>query len=35
MAIHQICQIMANPITVAKKAQTNPVAVFLGVSIAR
>src|SRR6202521_1395580 len=32
--IHQICQISANPMKVAKKAQMNPVGLFLGISIA-
>ena len=31
--IHQMCQINANPMKVAKKAQMNPVALFLGISI--
>ncbi len=30
---HQMCQIMAKPKNVAKKAVTNPVGVFLGASI--
>jgi hypothetical protein len=32
--IHQMCQISANPMKVAKKAQMNPVALFLGISMA-
>ncbi len=31
--IHQMCQISANPMKVAKKAQMKPVALFLGISI--
>ena len=30
---HQICQIMAKPITTAKKAVTKPVALFFGISM--
>src|SRR6202020_1036893 len=33
-ASHQICQIMPKPPNVAKKAQTKPVGLFLGISIA-
>ena len=31
--IHQMCQISAKPITVAKKAQTKPVGLLRGISI--
>ena len=31
--IHQMCQISANPMKVAKKAQMKPVGLFLGNSI--
>jgi hypothetical protein len=31
--IHQMCQISAKPMKVAKKAQMKPVALFLGISI--
>ena len=30
---HQMCQISANPMKVAKKAQMKPVGLFLGISI--
>ena len=33
MASHPMCQIMAKPVTTAKKAVTNPFALFLGISI--
>src|SRR6202163_581218 len=33
--IHQMCQIKAKPITVAKNAQTKPVGELRGISIAR
>jgi hypothetical protein len=33
MASHQMCQISAKPITVAKKAQTKPVGLLRGISI--
>ena len=33
IAIHQMCQISAKPITVAKKAMTNPIGLFFGISI--
>ena len=32
-ANHQMCQIIAKPMTTAKKALTNPVGVFFGISI--
>ena len=32
-ASHQMCQIIAKPAMVAKKAQTKPVALFRGISI--
>src|SRR4029077_9654440 len=32
-AIHQMCQIIAKPMTTAKKALTKPVALFFGISI--
>ena len=33
LAIHQMCQIIAKPMTTAKKAVTKPVALFFGISI--
>ena len=30
---HQMCQISANPMMVAKKAQMKPVGLFLGISM--
>ena len=33
MTIHQMCQISAKPMMVAKNAQTNPVGEFLGISM--
>ena len=33
VTIHQMCQISAKPITVAKNAQTNPVGELRGISI--
>src|SRR5665213_28871 len=35
ITIHQICQISANPMKVAKNAQTNPVGELRGISIGR
>src|ERR1700755_2127012 len=32
LASHQMCQIIAKPMTTAKKAVTKPVALFLGIS---
>ena len=30
---HQMCQMMENPVTTAKKAVMNPVGLFRGISI--